>query len=71
MIDKYFDKFYTLQKTAFEIVKSYNSKNKYLEEYLSIFPDFDDSGWDYLRFKETIQPLITIASNNGFSYMKD
>jgi hypothetical protein len=71
LIDKYFDKFYTLQKTAFEIVKSHNSKNKYLEEYLSIFPDLDDSGWDYLRFKETIQPLITIARNNGFSYMKD
>jgi len=71
LIDKHFDKFYTLQKTAFEIVKSYNSKNKYLEEYLNIFPELDDSGWDYLRFKETIQPLITIASNNGFSYMKD
>lgn len=71
LVEKYFDKFYNLQKTAYEIVKSYNSKNKYLEEYLSIFPDLDDNGWDYLRFKETIQPLITIASNNGFSFMKD
>jgi hypothetical protein len=71
-LDRYFDKFYTLQKTAYEIVKEYNSKNKYLEEYLSIFPDLDgDSGFDYLRYKETIQPLITIASNNGFSYMKE
>ncbi|MCP2025744.1 hypothetical protein L1276_000884 [Flavobacterium sp. HSC-32F16] len=71
-LDRYFDKFYTLQKTAYEIVKSHNSKNKYLEEYLSIFPDLDgNSGLDYLRYKETIQPLITIASNNGFSYMKD
>lgn len=71
-LDRYFDKFYTLQKTAYEIVKGYNSKNKYLEEYLSIFPDLDgNSGFDYLRYKETIQPLITIASNNGFSYMKD
>ncbi|WP_163399415.1 HNH endonuclease domain-containing protein [Flavobacterium fluviatile] len=71
-LDRYFDKFYTLQKTAYEIVKSYNSKNKYLDEYLSIFPDLDgDNGFDYLQYKETIQPLITIASNNGFSYMKD
>jgi len=69
-LDRYFDKFYTLQKTAYEIVKSYNSKNKYLEEYLTIFPDLD-CGFNYLRYKETIQPLITIASNNGFSYMKD
>ena len=72
LLDKYFDKFYSLQKTAYEIVKSHNSKNKYLEEYLSIFPDLDgNSELDYLRYKETIQPLISIASNNGFSYMKD
>lgn len=71
-LDKYFDRFFKLQKTAFEIVKSQNSKNKYLEEYLTIFPDLDDStDFDYLRYKETIQPLITIASNNGFSFMKD
>lgn len=70
-LDRYFNKFYTLQKTAYEIVKGYNSKNKYLEEYLTIFPDLEDSGFDYLRYKETIQPLITIASNNGFSYLQD
>jgi hypothetical protein len=71
-LDRYFDKFYTLQKTAYEIVKSYKPKNKYLDEYLSIFPDLDgNNGFDYLRYKETIQPLITIASNNGFAYMKD
>ncbi len=71
LLDKYFDKFYILQETAYEIVKSYNPKNKYLEEYLNIFPDLDSrSGFDYLQYKETIQPLITIASNNGFSYMK-
>ena len=57
---------------AFEIVKSHNSKNKYLEEYLTIFPDLDDSnGFDYLRYKESIQPLIMIASNNGFSFMNE
>jgi hypothetical protein len=53
-------------------VKSHNSKNKCLEEYLTIFPDLDgSSGLDYFRYKETIQPLITIASNNGIMYMKD
>jgi hypothetical protein len=71
-LDKYFDMFFKLQKTAFEIVKSQNSKNKYLEEYLTIFPDLeDDNRFDYVRYKESIQPLITIASNNGFSFMKD
>jgi hypothetical protein len=71
-VEKYFDKFYDLQKTAYEIVKNSNSKNKYLEEYITIFPDLESSsGLDYFRYKETIQPLITIASNNGFMYMKD
>jgi hypothetical protein len=71
-IDKYFDKFFNLQKTAYEIVKYQNSKNKFLEEYLTILPNFDDRNeFDYTRYKESIQPLITIASNNGFVYMKD
>lgn len=71
-VEKYFDKFFNLQKLAFEIVKSQNSKNKFLEEYLTIFPDLEgDNGFDYVRYKESIQPLITIASNNGFSFMKD
>ncbi|CAI2768611.1 HNH endonuclease domain-containing protein [Flavobacterium collinsii] len=71
-VNKYFDKFYNLQKIAFDIVKNHNSKNKYLDEYLTIFPNLDEGyEFDYLRYKETIQPLITIASNNGFSFMKD
>lgn len=71
-IDKYFDKFFNLQKTGFEIVKSQNTKNKYLEDYLTIFPDLQDGDtFDYARYKESIQPLITIAHNNGFSFIKD
>ncbi|MEZ7506062.1 HNH endonuclease domain-containing protein [Flavobacterium sp. Arc2] len=71
-VDKYFDKFFNLQKTAFEIVKNKNTKNKYLEEYLTIFPDLDNvNSFDYQRYKESILPLITIAHNNGFSFMKD
>jgi len=70
-VQKHFDKFYNLQKTAYEIVKSYNPKNKHLEDYLTIFPALEDNGFDYVQYKETIQPLISIASNNGFSFMKD
>lgn len=71
-IDKFFDKFFSLQKTAFEIVKHQNAKNKFLEEYLTILPNLEDpNGFDYIRYKESIQPLIIIASNNGFAYMKD
>jgi hypothetical protein len=71
-LDRYFDKFFNLQKTGFEIVKSHSAKNKYLEDYLTIFPDLEnDNAFDYVRYKESIQPLITIARNNGFSFMKD
>ncbi|MGV8993375.1 MAG: HNH endonuclease domain-containing protein [Flavobacterium sp.] len=67
--EKYFPQFYSLQKEAFDVNRALNEKNKYLEEFLPIFPSLDDFGKK--RFSETIQPLITIASNNGFLYMND
>ncbi|WP_281638053.1 hypothetical protein [Flavobacterium marginilacus] len=71
-IDKYFDKFFNLQKTAFEIIYNENPKNRLIEDYLTIFPKLENSNdFDYLRYKESIQPLITIAQNNGFSYIND
>jgi hypothetical protein len=54
-LDRYFDKFFNLQKTGFEIVKSHSAKNKYLEDYLTIFPDLEnDNAFDYVRYKESI-----------------
>jgi hypothetical protein len=69
LFNKHFDKFYDLQKVAFEINKHHNSKSKYMDEYLSIFPNIDS--FEKEKFSNTIQPLITIASNNGFLYMKN
>jgi len=69
LFDKYFDKFYKLQKVAFEINKHHNSKSKYMDEYLSIFSNIDS--FEKEKFSKTIEPLIIIASNNGFLYMKD
>ena len=70
-IDKYFDAFYALQKTAIEIIKAKSPKNKFLEDYLTIFSDLDDiKSLNKAKFKERIQPLITIASNNGFEFLK-
>lgn len=65
--EKYFDKFFELQKLAFEINKRHNSKSKYLEDYLSIFPSIDS--FEKEKFANTIQPLLTIANNNGFLYL--
>ncbi len=65
---KYFDSFYDLQKTAIEIMISKYPKNIFLEEYLTIFPDYEVS-FSRHKFREIIQPLITIASNNGFEFL--
>ena len=68
-LDKYFNPFFSLQKTAIEIVKNKSPKNKFLEDYLSLFSDTDLS-FTKEKYKERIQPLITIASNNGFEFLK-
>jgi 5-methylcytosine-specific restriction endonuclease McrA len=69
LFEKHFDKFYNLQKVAFEINKHHNAKSKYMDEFLTIFPNIDIFEKD--KFSSTIQPLITIASNNGFLYMNE
>lgn len=69
LFDKHFDKFYKLQKLAFEINKHHNSKSKYMDEFLTIFPNIDE--FEKVKFSNTIQPLITIASNNGFIFMNE
>lgn len=69
-MEVHFDDFFSLQKNAFEAIRHHNSKNKLLEEYTYLFPDLNDiNSFDYIRFKEAIQPLITIAHNNGFGYL--
>jgi len=74
-LERYFIPFFSLQKTAIEIVREQTPKNKYLEDYLTIFSDLDEVkslplSFTMEKFKERIQPLITIASNNGFEFLK-
>jgi len=68
-LEKYFNSFFLLQKAAIGIVKDKNPNNKLLEDYLTIFPDLDKD-FTAEKFRERIQPLITIASNNGFEFLK-
>ncbi|SDG82769.1 hypothetical protein SAMN05421827_111188 [Pedobacter terrae] len=46
-----------------------------MEDYLSLFPNADAQQLPETdlreRFLEIIQPLLTIASNNGFEYMRN
>lgn len=65
--ERFFPPFFDLQKKAVEIVRESDPNNKFLEDYLTIFPDLSKFNKD--DFAKTIQPLITIASNNGFEYL--
>lgn len=65
-VSSHFEPFYELQKSGFEIVKAKDSSNKFLEDFLPISPDLAELRRDALL--NTVQPLITIASNNGFQY---
>ncbi|MFT5861227.1 MAG: hypothetical protein ACI865_003349 [Flavobacteriaceae bacterium] len=66
-MENYFNDFYELQKEAVAIVRVNKPKNHFLEEYLTVFPDLNISKD---RYAECIQPMLTIAHNNGFEYMK-
>lgn len=64
--DDYFDSFYEIQKVGFDIIKKSTPKNKFLEDYLPLFPNQKiEKG----KFEDFIKPMLTIAHNNGFQYL--
>ena len=67
-VSTHFTPFYVLQKNGFEIIKSKDATNKFLEDFLPISPDLAELNQEALL--NMVQPLITIASNNGFQYYK-
>ncbi len=73
-MEKYFNPFFDLQRTAIRIIEEKHPRNKFLEDYLTIFSDLAEIGnlpidISRAKFRERIQPLITIASNNGFEFL--
>jgi hypothetical protein len=70
-MNKYFDSFFNLQQTAIKIVSEKEPKNKLLEDYFTILPELNNLETNHtkIKFRDTIQPLITIAANNGFEYL--
>ena len=63
---EYFDDLYLLQKEAVMIIKAQKPKNKFLEDYYTVFKSTQFSKDQY---RECIEPLLTIANNNGFQFM--
>ena len=73
-LDKYFNPFFLMQESAIKIVKEKTPNNKLLEDYLTIFSDLEELDglsecFTKDKFRDRLQPLITIASNNGFEFM--
>ncbi|HTI60386.1 HNH endonuclease domain-containing protein [Mucilaginibacter sp.] len=69
ILDKHFLPFFKLQKEAVDIIRYKSPKNRFLEDYLTLFPALSPHYFTQERFFDQVQPLITIASNNGFQFM--
>lgn len=70
-LNQFFDSFFEIQKRSFEFVFNQRSNSKLIEDYLTIFPSYEHFLYQEgakTRFRETIEPLITIAHNNGFEF---
>ena len=65
-VSTHFAPFYELQNSGFEIVKFKDASNRFLEDFLPLSPELIELNRDALF--NTVQPLITIASNNGFQF---
>lgn len=73
-MEKHFDLFFSTHLEAFKIVRSKNPDNKLLFDYFNILPNFyqvetADKSIIKQKYKDIIQPLIMIASNNGFTFL--
>ena len=66
-LDLDFDAFFRVQREAVSIVQSVQPKSKFLEDYLQLFPSHD---FDAQAYRSAIEPLVSIAYNNGFQFMR-
>jgi hypothetical protein len=67
-LKKYFDSFYDLQELAIQTYIMDKPKERLLEDYLYIGTDLKH-GLSREKFFDVINPLVTIASNNGFEFL--
>lgn len=67
-LEKFFDPFYALQELAINTYLREKPKEKMLEDYFYIGTDLK-GGLSRDKFYDVINPLVTIASNNGFEFL--
>jgi hypothetical protein len=71
LLADHFTPFFNLQQKAVEIIKHQLPNNKFLDEYLTLFTDLTPKYFNKDKFFEQVQPLVTIASNNGFEFLHE
>lgn len=67
-LERYFEPFYALQEMAINTYLINNPHEKLLEDYFYIGTDLN-KGLSKEKFYDVINPLVTIASNNGFEFL--
>ena len=67
-LEKYFEPYFNLQRSALEVIQYKAPKHKFLADYLTIVPDI--TLFDQQRVYEQLMPMATIARNNGFEVLK-
>lgn len=70
----FFDRFFDSQLTGLKIICEKYPRNRLLEDYLDAFSEIPNLKTIHYpefktKFQDTIKPLITIASNNGFQFL--
>lgn len=66
-IDLHFDKFFAVQQQAIEVINAVSPKNRFLEDFITIDPTAKTlKSLDCLKYREVVQPLLSIAGRNGF-----
>lgn len=69
-LERYFEPFYQMQRLALDTYLEEGKKEKLLEDYFYIGTDLKE-GLSKEKFYDVLNPLITIAANNGFEFLRD
>jgi hypothetical protein len=64
--DDFFEAFFEIQRTGFEIIKDNKPKSRYLEDYLFLFPELE---MNKDKFAAHVKTTLSLAHNNGFEYL--
>lgn len=67
-LEIYFEALFNLQNLAIKTYLAERPKEKLLEDYFYIGADLEN-GISRERFHDVMNPLVTIASNNGFEFL--